>query len=91
MDVVKAVETYITKLVSEPSSMKVLLLDGHTVGVLRVDHEQNAKLLAHTDPNCLISIHAVDPLVTASIPHGQDRQPEPRSHITSEVCMFLTD
>lgn len=31
MDVVKAVETYITKLVSTPSAMKVLLLDTHTV------------------------------------------------------------
>lgn len=31
MDVVKAVETYITKLVSVPSAMKVLLLDTHTV------------------------------------------------------------
>jgi hypothetical protein len=31
MDVVKAVETYVTKLVSVPSAMKVLLLDTHTV------------------------------------------------------------
>jgi hypothetical protein len=31
MDVVKAVETYVTKLVSSPSAMKVLLLDSHTV------------------------------------------------------------
>lgn len=31
MDVVKAVETYIAKLISVPPSMKVLLLDGHTV------------------------------------------------------------
>ena len=31
MDVVKAVETYITKMVSTPSAMKVLLLDSHTV------------------------------------------------------------
>jgi hypothetical protein len=31
MDVVKAVETYITKMVSVPSAMKVLLLDSHTV------------------------------------------------------------
>ena len=31
MDVFKAVETYITKMVSEPSAMKVLLLDTHTV------------------------------------------------------------
>lgn len=33
MDVIKAVETYITKMVSEPSVMKVLLLDTHTVRV----------------------------------------------------------
>lgn len=32
MDVVKAIETYVTKLVSVPSAMKVLLLDTHTVG-----------------------------------------------------------
>jgi hypothetical protein len=31
MDVVKAVETYVNKLVSTPSAMKVLLLDSHTV------------------------------------------------------------
>lgn len=31
MDVIKAVETYINKLVSTPTSMKVLLLDTHTV------------------------------------------------------------
>jgi hypothetical protein len=31
MDIVKAVETYVTKLVSVPSAMKVLLLDSHTV------------------------------------------------------------
>lgn len=31
MDVVKAVETYITKLIAVPQTMKVLLLDGHTV------------------------------------------------------------
>jgi hypothetical protein len=31
MDVFKAVEMYIIKMVSEPSAMKVLLLDTHTV------------------------------------------------------------
>ena len=36
MDVVKAVETYITKLVSTPSAMKVLLLDTHTVRLARL-------------------------------------------------------
>ena len=34
MDIVKAVETYVTKIISTPSAMKVLLLDGHTVGLL---------------------------------------------------------
>lgn len=34
MDVVKAVETYVNKLVATPSSMKVLLLDTHTVRFL---------------------------------------------------------
>lgn len=32
MDVTTAIETYITKMVSEPSAIKVLLLDSHTVG-----------------------------------------------------------
>lgn len=36
MDVVKAVETYITRLVSAPSAMKVLLLDAHTVRLGRL-------------------------------------------------------
>ena len=31
MDVVKAVETYISKLIAVPQTMKVLLLDAHTV------------------------------------------------------------
>ncbi|THG93099.1 hypothetical protein EW026_g8037 [Hermanssonia centrifuga] len=31
MDIVKAIETYITKMVSVPNAMKVLLLDTHTV------------------------------------------------------------
>lgn len=31
MDVVKAVETYVTKMVSTPNAIKVLLLDAHTV------------------------------------------------------------
>jgi hypothetical protein len=36
MDVVKAIETYVTRLVSTPSSMKVLLLDAHTVGFMSI-------------------------------------------------------
>lgn len=31
MDVTKAVETYIDKMISNPATIKVLLLDSHTV------------------------------------------------------------
>ena len=32
MDALKAVQTYITKMLDEVSGMKVLLMDAHTVG-----------------------------------------------------------
>ncbi|KAL4249081.1 STXBP/unc-18/SEC1 family protein [Abortiporus biennis] len=46
MDVVKAVETYITKLVSSPASMKVLLLDTHTTPIVSLASTQST-LLSH--------------------------------------------
>ncbi|KAF9049477.1 Sec1-like protein [Hymenopellis radicata] len=46
MDVVKAVETYVTKLVSEPSAMKVLLLDSHTTPIVSLASTQSV-LLSH--------------------------------------------
>ncbi|KAI6114429.1 Sec1-like protein [Pisolithus sp. B1] len=46
MDVVKAVETYITKLVSTPSVMKVLLLDAHTTPIVSLAATQST-LLSH--------------------------------------------
>ncbi|KAJ7695941.1 Sec1-like protein [Mycena rosella] len=46
MDVVKAVETYVSKLVSTPSSMKVLLLDSHTTPIVSLASTQST-LLAH--------------------------------------------
>ncbi|KAI0328911.1 Sec1-domain-containing protein [Cubamyces sp. BRFM 1775] len=46
MDVVKAVETYITKMVSTPSSMKVLLLDTHTTPIVSLSATQST-LLSH--------------------------------------------
>ena len=76
MDVVKAVETYITKMVSTPSSMKVLLLDNHTVRSLIL-----ASLTASTFPTYLCPnvdtyrvplSHAVDSPVASSLSHGQD-------------------
>ncbi|KAH7912553.1 Sec1 family-domain-containing protein [Hygrophoropsis aurantiaca] len=46
MDVVKAVETYISKLVSTPSTMKVLLLDTHTTPIVSLASTQST-LLSH--------------------------------------------
>jgi hypothetical protein len=36
MDVLKAVQTYVTKMITEVSGMKVLLLDAHTVRQSRI-------------------------------------------------------
>lgn len=46
MDVVKAVETYVTKMVSTPSAMKVLLLDSHTTPIVSLASTQST-LLSH--------------------------------------------
>ncbi|TFK52450.1 Sec1-like protein [Heliocybe sulcata] len=46
MDVVKAVETYVTKIVSVPSAMKVLLLDSHTTPIVSLASTQSS-LLSH--------------------------------------------
>ncbi|KAI0252341.1 Sec1-like protein [Lactifluus subvellereus] len=46
MDVVKAVETYIVKMVSVPSAMKVLLLDSHTTPIVSLASTQSI-LLSH--------------------------------------------
>ncbi|EMD40076.1 hypothetical protein CERSUDRAFT_132878 [Gelatoporia subvermispora B] len=46
MDVVKAVETYITKMVSVPPAMKVLLLDNHTTPIVSLASTQST-LLSH--------------------------------------------
>jgi hypothetical protein len=43
MDALKAVQTYIVKMLDEVSGMKVLLMDAHTVSLLSIgyaaDHE----------------------------------------------------
>ncbi|KAI0338990.1 Sec1-domain-containing protein [Trametopsis cervina] len=46
MDVVKAIETYITKMVSTPSAMKVFLLDTHTTPIVSLASTQST-LLSH--------------------------------------------
>jgi hypothetical protein len=68
MDVVKAVETYIIKMVSVPPAMKVLLLDSHTV---RDDASISAFLdqRQSLDSNSIPGLYAVDPSFTPSLPH----------------------
>ncbi|KAI5118702.1 hypothetical protein M0805_003358 [Coniferiporia weirii] len=44
MDVVKAVETYVTKMVSTPSAIKVLLLDAHTTPIVSSSATQSTLL-----------------------------------------------
>jgi len=67
MDVIKAIETYVTKLVSEPAAMKVLLLDTHTVSVLP------SMQVRYHDPGIdSDSVSCIDPVyasVTSSISH----------------------
>nr|GAT60168.1 predicted protein [Mycena chlorophos] len=46
MDVLKAVETYVSKLVSTPNAMKVLLLDSHTTPIVSLASTQST-LLSH--------------------------------------------
>ncbi|EFI27209.1 vacuolar protein sorting-associated protein 45 [Coprinopsis cinerea okayama7 len=46
MDVYKAIETYVTKMVSTPPSMKVLLLDSHTTPIVSLSATQSM-LLSH--------------------------------------------
>ncbi|RXW22499.1 hypothetical protein EST38_g3391 [Candolleomyces aberdarensis] len=46
MDIVKAIETYVNKMVSTPSAMKVLLLDSHTTPIVSLASTQSV-LLSH--------------------------------------------
>jgi hypothetical protein len=46
MDVVKAVKTYLLRLIQEVSGMKVLLLDAHTTPIVSLAMTQT-ELLAH--------------------------------------------
>ena len=72
MDVFKAVETYITRMVSEPSAMKVLLLDTHTVRLYPNDIVL-AKSNFRTDTNRLVCFYAIDAAISPSLSHRQDR------------------
>ena len=79
MDVVKAVETYITRMVSTPPSMKVLLLDNHTVGVGLILPSYLSLIpmdCVPLDTHSLPFSYAVHSSFASGIPYGQDRQQE---------------
>ena len=72
MDVVKAVETYVTKMISTPHTVKVLLLDTQTVRQLAhlsamVDVDQLS------DTYCFFIYDPKHSLGTASLFDRQDR------------------
>lgn len=90
MDVFKAVETYITKMVSEPSAMKVLLLDTHTVrgDVPFIPLRKSQLPAGFVDTNRLLGIHSVDFVIAPSLPHRPNRQQETRSDGAHEVRLL---
>ena len=91
MDVVKAVETYITKLISVPQTMKVLLLDAHTVCLSLPSFDYRPVNDSSLDPYRIPRCYAINPPLTPSIPHGQDRQPEAGPNAPHEVCLLPPD
>lgn len=87
MDVVKAVETYITKLVSVPSAMKVLLLDTHTVSTRLPGCRDQVNNL-HADTDRVIGLNAVDVTFTSSLFDRSNRQHQTGEDGTYEMCML---
>lgn len=72
MDVVKAVENYVTKILTLPSAMKVLLLDSYTVSNLSHGHTKETTVLIqnyNADTYSLTLIHSIDITISSSIPH----------------------
>ena len=85
MDVVKAVETYVTRMVSEPSAMKVLLLDSHTV---RGASPRSSRDLIIADPHRLPSLNTVYTTGPPGVPDRPHRQQEARAHDAHEVRLL---
>ena len=88
MDVIKAVETYITRMVSEPSAMKVLLLDTHTVRASLLLLRYAVTKVPCIDSYCISGVHTVDTTIAPSVPHGPDRQQKARSNGSYEMRLL---
>jgi len=86
MDVVKAIETYVTRMVSTPSAMKVLLLDSHTVRIF-FGHIHRKHNFA-TDTYRLLGVNPVNAPVPSSLSNGPNRQPKTRPNAPHEMCLL---
>jgi hypothetical protein len=75
MDVMKAVETYVNKLVSTPSAMKVLLLDSHTVRIKSLVWNVRGILAPfRLDAYSVPCFDTVLFALVSSLPNGSNRQ-----------------
>lgn len=75
MDVVKAVETYVNKMVSTPDAIKVLLLDSHTVRRTRRCVQvtaANKQFAVNTDTNSILCIDTEHLTFSSGILNGQN-------------------
>lgn len=91
MDVVKAVETYVTKMVSTPNAMKVLLLDAHTVRLMFPRFEYMPVSDVISDPHRVSVCYTKHAFVSSSLPDRQNRQSKAGAHAPLEMCLLLTD
>lgn len=91
MDVVKAVETYITKMISVPSAMKVLLLDSHTVRTSRCFTTGACVDPSLADTHNIPGRYAVRASLTPGVPHRSHRQQQARTHGPHEVHMLSAE
>lgn len=71
MDVVKAVETYVSKMISSPNAIKVLLLDSHTVRLITFIFIMS--LIPHLDTYCIFGIDTEYAAFSASILDRQNQ------------------
>ena len=86
MDVVKAIETYVTKMVSTPPVMKVLLLDSHTVRIF-LGYMHRKHNLA-TDTYRLLGLNPVNASVPSSLSDGPNRQPKKGPNAPHEMRLL---
>jgi len=88
MDVIKAIETYVTRMVSEPSAMKVLLLDSHTVRKLDSSLLATELKAFSQDTYSVPGVNAVNITLSSSLSHRPHRQLKTGSLTTHEMRLL---